>query len=395
MTSDLAPVAPVASSRFLDGVARSGARRIMDLAWSIPDAIHLEIGEPDFTAAPHVVEAAARAMREGRTGYPPTAGLPELRDALVDKLARVNGLHSSPANVVVSNGGCQGLFTALSVVVEEGDLVALPNPGWPNYASMAGLLGARVVGYSLGARTGHHPDPDEIDRLGAAGCRVIVLNSPANPLGTVTPADVLQDVLDVARRRGMWVISDECYDELYFQEVPVSPAVIDPSAAVITVYSFSKTHAMTGWRVGYVVAPDGLAEPVARAQEPLVMGINAAAQYGALAALEDDAHVGDMRDVYRRRRDLVVEALRAAGRDVLAPAGAFYLWLDIHDVTSDDVGFVLSLLEREHVAITPGSAFGDVGVGSVRLSLAASDDALLTAVAAIDRHLAGYMEVQP
>lgn len=369
------------------GVHRSGARRMMDLAWSIPDAIHLEIGEPDFRAPEHVVEAAVAATRSGPMGYPPTAGLPNLRDALTAKLADVNRIRTTVDDVVVTNGGCQGLYNVFSVLLDEGDIVAIPDPSWPNYRSMVGLNGGRCETYRLAPSDGFRPDLERIDGLGRAGCRAVVINNPANPLGTVMPTDVIESIVDLARRHGMWVISDECYDELAFGSVPTSPAALDDTDHVVSVFSFSKTHAMTGWRLGYIVAPPSLAEPVARAQEPLAMGINAAAQFGGVAALAESSHVGMMRDTYASRFGTVVQAFAAAGRTVTAPAGAFYLWMDISDTGREDVEFIESLLEHEHVAGAPGSSFGPEGVGWVRFSLAAATDVLLTAVDRIARHL--------
>lgn len=375
------------SRRMRDGVQRSGARRMMDLAWSIPDAIHLEIGEPDFSAPDHVLDAAIAAMRDGKMGYPPTAGLPELRDRLVHKLASVNAITADIDQLTVTNGGCQGLFNVFSVILDEGDTVAIPDPGWPNYRSMVGLNGGRSEPYRLVADDGYRPDLARLDELGRNGCRAVVVCNPSNPLGTVMDTEVIASVVDVARRHGMWVVSDECYDELGFDAVPTSPASLPDTEHVISVFSFSKTHAMTGWRLGYVVAPPALAEPVARAQEPLVMGINAAAQYGGIAALDDTTHVGMMRDVYARRCARVVDELRAAGRDVTAPAGAFYLWMDIRDTGIEDRAFIESLLETEHVAGAPGSSFGREGVGRVRFSLAAADEVLLDASRRIVTHL--------
>lgn len=360
---------------------------MMDLAWSIPDAIHLEIGEPDFSAPAHVVDAAIAAIRAGRMGYPPTAGLPELREALVEKLATVNAIDTSADEIVVSNGGCQGLFNAFSVVLDEGDIVAIPDPCWPNYRSMIGLNGGRCETYRLVPEDGYLPDVERIDQLGRAGCRAVVLNNPSNPLGTVMPATVIESIVKIARRHGMWVISDECYDELTFGSIPKSPASFDDSDHVVSVFSFSKTHAMTGWRLGYVVAPAGLAEPIARAQEPLVMGVNAAAQYAGVAALADSKHVALMRDTYASRFDAVVTAFAAHGRAVRAPAGAFYLWMDIRDAGIGDVEFIESLVQHEHVAGAPGSSFGSEGVGRIRFSLAAGEEVLLTAVDRIARHL--------
>lgn len=378
--------------RMRDGVRRSGARRMMDLAWSIPDAIHLEIGEPDFTAPPHVVDAGIAAMRGPSMGYPPTVGLPELRDALVGKLAAINSIGASADDVVVTNGGCQGLFNVFSVLLDEGDLVAIPDPGWPNYRSMVGLNGGRCAPYRLAAGDGYLPDLDRLDELGRANCRAVVVNNPANPLGTVMPASVIEAVVEIAARHGMWVVSDECYDELTFGDVPLSPASLDGADHVVSVFSFSKTHAMTGWRLGYVAAPATLAEPVARVQEPLVMGINAAAQHGGIAALAESAHVAMMRDTYASRCAAVVDAFAAHGRTVTAPDGAFYLWMDVRDLPIDDVAFIETLLESEHVAGAPGSSFGEEGVGFIRFSLAAGEAVLLDAVDRIVRHIERVQE---
>jgi aspartate/methionine/tyrosine aminotransferase len=369
-------------------VTRSGAREMMDLAWAIPDAIHLEIGEPDFTAPAHVVDAAVAALRAGRTAYPPAAGLPELRDALAAKLAKVNGIRATAEDIVVTNGGCQGLFNALSVLLAPGQAVALPDPGWPNYRSMAELLCLEPRFYRLRPENQHLPDPAEVRDLLAGGCRVLMLNSPSNPLGTVTPAPVMADILDLAERYGAWIVSDECYDEIYAERPPVSPAALAPDAHVVSVFSFSKTHAMTGWRVGYVHAAHPVSERLATTQEPLVLGISTPAQYGAIAALTQGAgHVGAMREQYRQRALAVVGEFARHNRAVHAPLGAFYLWLDIRDAGLDDRAFARRLLEREHVAITPGSSFGPSGAGFVRMSLAADQASLLQAVERIERQL--------
>jgi aspartate aminotransferase len=375
------------SRRMRDGVQRSGARRMMDLAWSIPDAIHLEIGEPDFRAPPHVIDAAIDAMQSGRMGYPPTAGFPELRERLVSKLARVNSIDTTTDLVTVTNGGCQGLYNVFSVLLDEGDTVAIPDPGWPNYRSMVGLNGGRCEPYRLVAHDAYRPDFEHLEQLGRQGCRAVVLNNPSNPLGTVMEPDVIAKVVDIARRHNMWVVSDECYDELGHDAIPLSPASLPDSEHVISVFSFSKTHAMTGWRLGYVVAPDSLSEPVARVQEPLVMGINAAAQFGGIAALEESTHVEMMRGVYARRCTRIVNQFRAADIDVATPAGAFYLWMDIRGTGIDDRAFIESLLQDEHVAGAPGSSFGAAGIGCVRFSLAAADDVLEEAAHRIIRHL--------
>jgi len=378
------------SSRLATGVQQSGARKIMDLANQIPDAIHLEIGEPDFTAAPHVVRAAVRAIRAGLTQYPPTSGLPALREGLAAKLERVNAITARPDDIVVTNGGGQGLFNALATILDAGDRIALPDPGWPNYLSMAALLGLRVSTYSLLPDNGHHPRPADIEELLRDGCKAVILNSPSNPLGTVTPREVVEAIVELATRYQAWIISDECYDQLYFGIPPTSPAAVDPDADVLSVFSFSKVHAMTGWRIGYVVGTPAVSGLLAKAQEPLVLGVSAPGQHAAIAAVTGPvAYQEHMLGQYRSRRDAVVARFRELGIDVAGPEGAFYLWLDIRDWLDggDDTGFVLSLLEHEHVAITAGSSFGPSGKGFVRMSLAASQTQLVEATQRLARHL--------
>lgn len=360
----------------------------MDLANRIPDAIHLEIGEPDFTAAPHVVEAATKAIRDGLTRYPPTAGTAFLRESVADKLHRINGIDVAPDDVIISNGGCEGLFNAFSVALDAGETLALPDPGWPNYRSMAALLGLNVVTYTLRAENGHHPDPAEIAQLLEQGARCVVLCNPSNPLGTVTPAPIVAEIVALAKKHGAWLISDECYDELYFGERPVSPASIDPEADVISVFSFSKTHAMTGWRIGYATGTPAAAALMAKAQEPLVLGISAPGQYAAHAALTGgDEYQQHMLAQYRARRDAVVERFAANGHAVVPPQGAFYLWLDVSSCGVPDTEVAFTLLETEHVAATAGSSFGPAGVGYLRMSLAASAEDLVEASDRIVRHL--------
>lgn len=362
---------------------------MMDLAWAIPDAIHLEIGEPDFTAPAHVVEAALAAIRDGRTKYPPSAGIPELRTALAVKLRAVNGIRANAEDIVVTNGGGQGLFNALSVLLAPGEAVALPDPGWPNYRSMAEVLYLEPRFYRLRSENAYQPDPDEIRAVLDAGCRTLILNSPSNPLGTVIPRNVIAEIVEIAAHYGAWIVSDECYDEIYCNAMPDSPAAVAPGADIVSVFSFSKTHAMTGWRVGYVHASQPTAILVATAQEPLVLGVNTAAQYGAIAAMTDSTdHVAAMRQQYQQRARAVVSAFAGHGRAVQAPLGAFYLWLDVRDAGVPDREFAMQLLEQEHVAITPGSSFGAAGAGFVRISLAADLSSLLHAVDRIERQLA-------
>jgi aspartate aminotransferase len=359
---------------------RSGIRRIMDLAWSLGQpVIGLHVGEPSFPTPDHVRKAAADALDRGETRYVPNAGIAPLRNAISDKLARHNRIGASPDQVIVTAGGVQALHVALSATVRSGDEVLIPDPGWPNFAMAVQLLQATPVRYRLRPQNSFLPDVAELDRLVTARTRAIMVNSPSNPLGAVLDADLAARLCRLADAHDLWLISDECYDAITFDVPHVSPAVHDRQHRVISCFSFSKTYAMTGLRVGYLVAPEEVAATAAKMQEPLISCVNAPAQYAALAALEGPQDVVDvMRRTYQRRRDAAAQVLRDSGTGFLMPDGAFYLWIDVNDRCRGDVEeWALGLLRERGVAVAPGTAFGPAGQGWVRVSLATGSDDLL------------------
>ncbi|WP_329248284.1 aminotransferase class I/II-fold pyridoxal phosphate-dependent enzyme [Actinoallomurus sp. NBC_01490] len=357
---------------------RSGIREVMDLAWATPDCIHLEVGEPSFPTPAHIVEAVAEAVRTGWTKYVPNAGIGELRTALAEKIAVHNGFTVSPDQVIVTSGGIGALFTAMLAAGEPGQGVLIPDPGWPNFAMIAQLHGLRAQPYHLRAEEGFLPTVEALAAAADAGTRVLILNSPSNPLGTITPADRLRDILRFAAERDLWVISDECYDAITFDDTWTSTAAVGEQDRVITVGTFSKTYAMTGMRVGYAVVPPVLSPVLAKLQEPTVACVNAAAQRGALAALRGPQdEVRRMRDAYRERRDALAALLDRLGVRYIRPAGAFYMWVEIADRADDAHTFAMELLRKRAVAVAPGTAFGASGEGWVRLSLATDLDTLL------------------
>lgn len=369
---------PVARlSAYAAAVPPSGIREIAHLVAGRADVLHLEYGEPDFNAAPHVVAAAAAAAEAGAR-YTPTPGPMPLRSALADKLAAVQHVGYAPEQVVVTAGGAQALAAVFAVCVEPGDEVMLPDPGFPNFAMLAVLHGARVVPYRLDPTAGFHPDPDEIRALLTPRTKLLVLNSPSNPTGAVIPAADLQRIVESAAANGTVVLSDEVYDQLVFDGEPTAAASYAPEW-VVGVYSFSKSHAMTGWRLGYLAAAGDVAAVIARLQEPLISCTSALAQAGAMAALTGPTDtLVEMRAAYRRRRDLVVSRLAAAGVEVAVPEGAFYCMFPL----ADGVDSRLAALDLigEGVACAPGSAFGTVAKSHLRLSLAAADSVLADAV---------------
>jgi aspartate aminotransferase len=360
---------------------RSGIREIFDLAHQIPDAIHLEAGEPSYPTPGHISQAAIDALNEGFTKYTPNAGIPELRRAIADDVNRRGGFEINPDQVVVTPGGVAALFTALKALTDPGDSVLISDPAWPNYRMMLTVLGLDVQDYPLLADDGLIPRPDVMERHITDTSKLLIINSPSNPTGTVIPAEVLAEIMELARRYDLWVLSDEVYDRLTFDEQAVPMARFDTDSRVITVNSFSKTYAMTGWRVGYAICPPEIAPLVSKIQEPITSCVNGPAQRAAVAALLGPQEiVAEMRAGYRRRRDLVMEILTGAGVPAVRPQGAFYTWVDIARTGMSDREFALKLVKDRHVAVVPGTTFGSRGSTSIRLSLATETDLLTEGV---------------
>jgi aspartate aminotransferase len=360
---------------------RSGIREIMDLAWSLDEpVIGLHVGEPSFEAPPHVVEAARKAYADGETHYVPNAGMPRLREAIARKITGLNGCPTVPAQVTVTAGGAQALHLALTLTVAEGVEVLVPDPGWPNFAMAVGLLQGTPVGYPLRPEHGFAPDLADLESLITDRTRVLVVNTPSNPLGTVLDAAKVEELVRFAEQHDLWLISDECYDALTFGVDHVSPVRYDRDGRVLAAYSFSKTFAMTGVRVGYLRTPEAVASVAAKLQEPMVACVNAAAQVAAVAALEGpQSAVETMRETYEARRDVAVAELDRLGVGYLRPQGAFYLWIDVRDRDRGDTpGWARRLLLEQHVAVAPGPVFGPSGNGWVRVSLATDTEDLVT-----------------
>jgi len=358
---------------------RSGIREVMDLAWATgPDVIGLHVGEPSFPTPPHVIQATARAVADGATRYVPNAGLPQLRSAVADKVRTANGIPVSHEDVVITAGGMEALLTSFIAVLSADDEVLLPDPGWPNYAMLAQLLGVHARFYRHLRHNGFQPDVNDVARQITPRTRAIVVNSPSNPLGTVLDATTIQQLLDLARDHDLWTISDECYDAITFEPQHLSAAAVDPSAKVLTCFTFSKTYSMTGFRVGYVAAPPGDGAVLAKLQEPLIACVNAAAQWGAVAALNGPQdQIAEHTRIYRSRRDQVCELLDDLGVSYVRPAGAFYLWINVSHLTDEVAAFCATAVTDRKVAVAPGSAFGECGEGYVRVSLSASTDDLM------------------
>ncbi|MGH2351825.1 MAG: pyridoxal phosphate-dependent aminotransferase [Chloroflexota bacterium] len=353
--------------------------------------VHLEIGEPDFETATHVKSAAANALEEGYTHYGPSAGLLPAREAVARYVARTRQIEVAPDRVVITPGAKPILFFTILAVVDEGDEVLLPDPGFPIYESVVRYVGGRPVPVPLLEERAFRFDPDELRRGVTDRTRLIILNSPQNPTGGVLTLDDLQAVADVARERDLWVLSDEIYSRLLYESEHHSIASL-PGMAERTVLldGFSKTYAMTGWRLGYGVAPPSLVPSLTRLQTNATSCTASFVQLAGIAALEGPQEgVEAMLAEFRRRRQAVVAGLNGIeGVRCLAPGGAFYAFprVDVPGMSSKQVAD--SLLDEEGVALLAGTAFGAQGEGFLRLSFANAMDELEEGIARIKRGLA-------
>jgi aspartate/methionine/tyrosine aminotransferase len=307
---------------------RSGIREVLDLAVARPGVLRLEIGEPDFPTPPHIVEAAARAAADGYTKYTVNRGLPSVRKAICAKLAARNGIRADIEQIVITTGGGTALIETLLALVEPGEAILISDPAWPNYEMMAAAINAEALRYPLERSTNFEPELDALDALaGDPRAKVLPINSPANPTGAVWRRETIERVLEIARKHDLYLLSDEVYEEIVFEGEHVSPATLDEDGRVVTVFRASKTYAMTGWRLGYLVAPPALADLIAKVQEPVVSCATAIAQKAFEAALLGPQDcVAEMRNAYRLRRDATEQALSETGLFVTKPQGAFYIF---------------------------------------------------------------------
>lgn len=376
----------------IPSVPESGIRRIYEIAAHLDDIISLGVGEPDVPVAPHIAEAAKAAWDRDDTNYNPNGGIPAFRRALVSKLAADNGIEVDVEQVWVTVGGTQAIHLAMQLTLGEGDELLIPDPGYTTFTMSAKMLGARPVPYALTPEGGFVPRIEQLETLVTPRTRMLIVNSPSNPLGAVFRREVLLELLDFARRHDLWILSDEVYEHFTWGQPHVSLAALDADTRahadggierVFTAFSFSKTYAMTGIRVGYLVTPSGLSQTMRTLQEASVGCIAVPDQYAAIAALQGpQEHVADAATHYRANYGAAAAALDARGIRYLEPTGAFYLWVNVSHATDGDVAtWAEKFLLEKRVAVAPGSAFGRSGEGWIRLCLAATEADLLAGIA--------------
>jgi aspartate/methionine/tyrosine aminotransferase len=358
--------------------AHSGIREISNEAVRTPGAIRLDVGQPNFPTPKHIGDAGKRAIDENLTFYTHTQGLISLREKLVAKLQRVNGIPVTPDRIACAPGGVGALAAVFGAVLEPGDEVLLPDPGWPNTRLMLTWTAARGLFYPCRAEDGFQPDIDALNHLITPRTKVLLINSPNNPTGAVYPTATIQRLIEVAQRHNLWLLSDECYDQIILDGTWTSPASLAPDdPRIASVFTFSKTYSMTGWRLGYVAGSADLIDTATKVLESNSSCVSTISQVAAEAALDGPQDcVGEMVAAYRRRRDVVVDILREADMLINEPTGAFYCMADISRSRLPARDFAFRLLRERGVSAAPGTAFGDVAGGAVRISLASSDQDL-------------------
>jgi len=358
----------------------SGIREIVNLVIGMKDAIRLEVGEPNFATPPHITEAAHQGALSGHTTYTQSSGMLSLREIIAESMERLNGRRVTPGQITVGVGGVQVMSAVFLALLEPGDEVLIPDPAWPNFGMAVRFREAAPVPYRLSIRDGFVPRVETLEALVTPRTKVLVINTPCNPTGAVFPRETVEALVAFARRHNLYVLSDEVYDQLVFEGQYHSAAPFDPER-VITLHSLSKTYAMTGWRIGFVIANEEISNVLMKLQEPLISCVAGPVQKAAEAALTGPQDcVREMRDSYRERRDAVVEVLKQHDAYLYTPNGAFYVMVDISRSGMPSRDFALALLRHKRVAVAPGSAFGQSGKDLVRVSLATEKSKLIEGV---------------
>ncbi len=340
----------------------SGIRKCFDGAPQ--GSINLGLGQPDFDTPDHIKKAAIDAIQRGVTGYTPNCGVPELRSALAEKFRRENGIECTPEEIMVTSGASEALFLVIAALVDKGDEVLIGDPSFLSYSALTKLVGGRPVNVPLNDEL--RLSPDAIAERITDKTKLIIVNSPSNPTGAVQTEDEMKAIAEMADDKDIGVISDEVYEHFIYEGKSASPGKYSDN--VITVNAVSKTYAMTGWRVGYMVAKGCALEELLKIHQYAQACACSVSQRAALEAITGPQEcVRQMRDEFLQRRDLMVKGFREMGIDLIEPKGAFYLFPRVGDGDS-----VAARLIKAGVIVVPGSAFGPGGREHIRMSYAAS-----------------------
>jgi aminotransferase len=379
------------TSARVNGIKPSGIRRFFDIAATMKDVISLGIGEPDFVTPAPIVQAGIKALQNGETHYTSNSGLIELREAIAAQIQQRYGPVFEPENeILITVGVSEALYLALAALLDPGDEMIYAEPCFVAYESTARMVGAIPVKMPTSASNGFQLTASDIEKVITPKTKVLLLASPNNPTGTVVDRENLMQIARLVTRHNIVVVSDEIYDRLvYGVQHTFFASLPGMFERTITLQGFSKSYAMTGWRVGYAAGPTPLTAAMRKLHQYLIMSAPTVAQWAALKAIEiGDKYVEEMRVEYNRRRRLIVAGLNAMGLACTEPHGAFYVFPSIQSTKLDDESFAEQLLKEEHVAVVPGRAFGESGIGYVRMSYATAYEKI---EAALD-HLSAFTQ---
>jgi Aspartate/tyrosine/aromatic aminotransferase len=349
------------------------------------DIINFTLGEPDFDTPKNITDATYDAMKRGETHYSPGAGIPELRQAIADKLVNENGIPTTANDVMVTPGAKLAIFEAMMTLIEDGDEVLLFDPSWVSYDACIKMAGGKTVWVPTDADKNYGPAGD-LSEYVTDKTKMIVINTPCNPTGSVYEKSQLKEIADLAIDHDFLVMSDEMYEKIIYDKKNYSIASFDNMyERTITINGFSKAYAMTGWRLGYMNAPSNIFQSLEKIQSHTISNVTTFIQYGgheALVGPQDELH--KMQAAFKERRNVLVEGLRKLGLKCPMPDGAFYAYPDISEFgTSEEI--TDRLLDEAHVAVSPGIAFGESGKDNIRISYAASVERINEALVRMEK----------
>ena len=367
-------------------VGRAGI--LMDLLRQRANGIGLGRGDPDLPTPAHILAAGRDALAKGLTKYTPLRGVPELRQAVADKLRRDNGVEADPdTEIVITTGTQEAVFIVLAALLDPGDEILLADPYYNSYATMLHYLDAKLVAVPTSAADGFQIDPDEFERRITPRTKAIALLTPNNPTGTVYAQDRLEAIGRIAERTGVYVISDELYESLIFEGRPFSIASMPGMRdRTITINGFSKAYSMTGWRVGYLAGPRATVDALVTLRHTLTICAPSMSQHAAVAALRGSQEcLRERLAIFRARRDFALARLADVGISCIPPQGTFYIFMDIRPSGLSSEEFAFALMEQEGVFVYPGGYFGARGEGFERISMVVREPVLGEAIERIAR----------
>ena len=379
---------PVISSR-VRHIPESATMKIADIAAKLrsegQDIISFSLGEPDFETPENIKRAAKTALDRGETHYTQGSGIPELREAIAEKLKNDNNLDVSPADVLVTTGAKQAIFEAICTLIDEGDEVLLLDPAWVSYSAIVKFAGGKPVMVPVSEQEGYVPV--DLQSHMTRNTKLLILNSPCNPTGAVYGKNVVKAAAEAAEDHGVFVLSDEVYEKIIYGAKHHSIGSLIPDRT-ITINGFSKAYAMTGWRLGYATAPAPILQGMLKIQQHSVSNATSFVQRAGVEALRgDQGAVRAMVVEFKKRRDIMIDGLRKMGIECAPPRGAFYAFAKVSQF-GNSVEVTEKLLRDALVAVTPGSAFGPNGEGYVRLSYATSRQNIEDGINRIEASLA-------